>query len=312
MSRYPAIRCPVVLLLGVMACREPSTAPGDSPGLLQFADLATGWGAVAAIDQGASIAINTAALEGCPAETPDGNTLFFASNRDGSIDIWYTERANRQAPWGTPQKVPAPVSLDGVNDFCPSPLPGGELLFVSNRAGGCGPGTTDIYRTQQHPTLGWVDPEHLGCTVNGAGNEFSPSLIDAGGGRLFFSSDGAGGPGQDRIYVSTRAPDGSWGAPTEVTELNASGFSTARPRVSQDGRVIVFDSNRPGGSGLADLWISSRPSRNDPWSAPVNLGSGINSSAAETRAWLSVDGRRLYFGSTRPGQGSTDLYVVER
>lgn len=294
----------------LIACTEQATAPDGTRVAQQMAHVFDGWGALVSVAPGGANSVNTAAMEGCPAESPDGNTLYFASNRDGSIDIWFTRRADRHAPWGPPEKVPAPVSVDTYNDFCPSPLPGGGLLFVSTRPGGCG--GSDIYRTRRHPVQGWEEPEHLGCEVNSGGAEFSPVFVDAGGGMLFFSSD-RGVPGADRIYVSTRRPDGTWRAPTEVAELNADGASTARPRVSADGRVMVFDSNRAGGLGGADIWASSRASLGEPWSTPVNLGEAINSPAAETRAWLSADGQRLYVGSTRAGgQGSTDLYVATR
>lgn len=201
--------------------------------------------------------------------------------------------------------------VDGSNDVCPTPLPDDELLFVSNRPGGCGEGTADIYRTRRDPTLGWLDPEHFGCDLNSSGNEFSPSYVPAGGGMLFFSSDRGGETGQDRIYVSTAQADGRWGPAVEVEELNVPGASTARPQVSQDGLVIVFDSTRDGGFGGPDLWGATRESLDAPWSEPVNLGPDVNAASAETRPWLTSDGRRLYFGSNREGgAGNLDLYVA--
>lgn len=268
-----------------------------------------GWSPAISLDPGGTVGLNTPALEGCPAEGPDGLSLFLASNRDGQIDIWVSRRPSRNSAWGAPEKLPAPVNSSS-NDFCPTPLPGGDLLFVSNRPGGCGSGTADIYQTHHHPTRGWAEPEHLGCEVNSAGNEFSPSYVGAGGGLLFFSSDRAG---QDNIYMSTRMPQGAWGAPVAVDELNAPGFSTARPNVSADGREIVFDSNRPGGLGGPDLWTATRRSVLEPWSDPTNLGPNVNSGSAETRPWLSRDGKRLFFGSNRPGsEGSLDLFVSTR
>lgn len=128
-------------------------------------------------------------------ESPNGRSLFFASTRaggQGGIDIWVARRSGGNDAWGAPANLPAPVN-SAYNDFCPTP-PGGELLFVSTRPGGCGDGTSDIYRTRLHPTDGWLEPEHLGCEVNSAGDEFSPSYVGAGGGALFFSSDRDGGP----------------------------------------------------------------------------------------------------------------------
>jgi Tol biopolymer transport system component len=121
---------------------------------------------------------------------------------------------------------------------------------------------------------------------------------------LFFSSDRTGTSG---IYVSQRAPDGSWGTPQPITELGTPAF---RPNVSTDGREIVFDSNRSGSLGL-DLWYSYRPTPHATWAAPVRLSDDlINSAGNEMRPSFSRDGRRLYFGSTR--SGNLDLYVAKR
>jgi Tol biopolymer transport system component len=292
-----------VLLILLAGC-------SDAPASMEVtsAKSLSSWGPAVSLDPGGANNLNTAALEGCPAEATDGRSLFLASNRDGQIDIWVSHRQNQNAAWGSPEKLPAPVNVDGFNDFCPTPLPDGGLLFVSTRPRGCG--AADIYRSRRHPTQGWLEPEHLGCEVNSAGNEFSPSYIAAGGGMLFFSSDRAG---QDDIYVSQRLPGGGWGPPVAVDELNAAGANTARPNVSQDGRVIVFDSNREGGFGGPDIWAASRANVNQPWSEPVNLGPNVNTSLAEVRPWLSTDGKRLYFGSNREGgEGNLDLYVSTR
>lgn len=272
--------------------------------------IAAEWSPAANIDPSGLNGVNTAALEGCPIESPDGHALYFASNRSGGrggIDIWVAFRNGPNEAWGDPQ------NLDGVNsesdDFCPTPLPGGELLFVSKRSGGCGLNGSDIYFTRQHPVRGWEEPVHLGCDVNSPGDEFAPSYVPADGGMLFFSSNR---DGFHKIYASRRQPSGWFGAPSEVVELNLLGANTARPNVSQDGRLIVFDSDRAGGFGAFDLWAAIRVSVSDAWSEPVNLGVNVNSSFSETRPSLSRNRHRLYFGSNKPGgAGSSDIQVSD-
>jgi Tol biopolymer transport system component len=305
----PSTSTMAVLIL-FAACEQPSE-PVDAwrSGISVALHPGHGWGPAVSVDPGGSANLNTASLEGCPIEGPDGLSLYFASNRDGQIDLWVSRRPNPSRAWGAPEKLPEPVN-SAFNDFCPTPLPGGGLLFVSTRPGGCGAGTADIYQTRLHPTQGWLEPEHLGCDVNSAGNEFSPSYVSAGGGLLFFSSDRAS---QDDIYMSARGPGGDWGPAAPVEALNFAGFNTARPNVSPDGREIVFDSNRPGGFGGPDIWTATRPSVFDVWSSPVNLGPNINTEFGETRASLSRNGKRLYFGSNRPGfQGHFDIFVSTR
>jgi hypothetical protein len=99
--------------------------------------------------------------------------------------------------------------------------------------------------------------------------------------------------------------DGSFAPATLVAELSTAA-NDQMPNVSRDGLEIVFASDRTGGSGAMDIWSSTRATTSDAWSAPVNLGSNVNTTAAETRPSLSGDARRLHFG--RLG----DLWVSER
>ena len=273
----------------------------------QFGD----WSPAVSVDPGGVIGVNTAVNEGCPMESPDGGTLFFASNRQSTAnDIWVSVRAGEEDPWGTPVRLPTPVNSATANDFCPTPLPGNRLLFVSTRNSLCGGvNSADIYFTGQHPVQGWLEPRHLGCNVNSAFEEFSPSLVEAEGlTMLFFSSNRLG---THDIFVSLLQDDGSWSPAEPVAELN-SPFQDARPNVRKDGLEVVFDSTRD--EGMPELYIATRSSVFDPWSQAQRLGPNVNATgAAETRASFSRDGTRLYFGSNRgPGQGSNDIYVSTR
>jgi hypothetical protein len=284
-----------------------------SVGHAQFFDP---WGPAVSVDPNGLIGVNTAANDGCPYESPDGQMLFLASNRPGTFgfnDIWVAFRASIGGTWELPMNLGGPIN-SASNDFCPTPLPGNQLLFVSARANTCGGGgnNPDIYYTRLHPVLGWLEPQHLGCDVNSGYEEFSPSLVEAEGQTMLFFSSNRGDGVNHKIYMSLLQPAGTWGPATAVDELNVPGAYDARPNVRKDGLEIVFDSNR--GGGLPDIYTATRASVFAPWSAPQPLGSNVNSSSAETRATFSRDGSRLYFGSNRPGSvaNSVDIYVSTR
>jgi hypothetical protein len=253
--------------------------------------------------------VNSPAADGCPIESRDGLSLYIASMRTDSVgnDIWAADRASRKEPFGEPQRLGAPVNGD-ANDFCPTPIHGSYLLFVSDRTGdhtcNAGPGRGDIYIVRRNAAFGWGQPRHLGCAENGtgpntAGAEFSPSLVTTEEGTfLYFSSTVTG---NHDIYRSRRDRDGNFGPPTPVKELNTE-FDDRMPNVRSDGLEVVFSSTRPvdargvTGFGGFDVYVSRRSSTRRRWSAPVNLGPNVNTAGSETRASLSWDGRRLYFG----------------
>ncbi len=256
--------------------------------------------------------VNTSAAEGCPIESPDGLSLYIASNRAGGTgspdpnDIYAFHRESIDGAWGPAENLGTPVNSIYA-DYCPTPLHGNALLFVSTRPGGCGGG--DIYLGRNNPVHGW-SIQHLGCDATGSGpnfpgGEFGPSLVETAEGTfLFFSSDGYDVGGDQDIYMSRQLSDGSFAPATAVAELNTS-VHDFMPNVRKDGLEIVFNSNRAGGFGGQDVYTASRASTSDPWTTAVNLGSNVNTAGNESRSSLSWDGLRLHFGRDGDIQVST-------
>lgn len=264
---------------------------------------------------GASSELNSPFLDGCPILSRDGLQLYMASNRPGGVgagnlDIWVASRDDADRPFGAPINMGAPINSE-YNDFCPSPLRDGQgFMFVSNRPGGCG--GADIYLTRYNPVSGWEAPVNLGCDVNSAADEAGPvmSFADSGPPTLYFSSARPDELGGTDVYMSEMSGAWSFGQAVLVPGIN-SDYDDMQPSIRRDGRELVFASNRPGSLGF-DIWSTSRDSINDLWSPPVNLGPNVNSAGNETRPSLSWDAETLLFGSTRPGEGISDIYFSTR
>jgi hypothetical protein len=275
------------------------------------------WSKAAAVTE-----VNSPQPDGCPIESPDGLSLLIASARPGGLggnDIYAADRDSLTSPWGAPRNLGAPINSSAA-DFCPTPVLGRSLLFVSERADNgsgvapCGGG--DIYLSRQSPAGGWSAPSMLRCAPEGPnfpGGERSPSLVQTYFGTfLFYSSTGAGGDSD--IYVSRMGRDGQFG-PGKVVEELSTEFEDIMPNVREreDGSFeIVFSSNRPSwGRGQAafggqDVYTARAWWPTGGWSAPRNLGENVNTAGVEQRATLSRDGKRMYFG--RDG----DIYMSTR
>jgi Tol biopolymer transport system component len=94
--------------------------------------------------------------------------------------------------------------------------------------------------------------------------------------------------------------------------LNDAAANDIQPNIRKDGLEIVFSSNRVGGAGGQDIWVSTRGDTSDPWSAPINLGSAVNTPASESRPSLSWHGEQLLFGRAPGPEGGSDIYVTTR
>lgn len=279
------------------------------------------WGPSQKIDEiaGNHPDLNTPLTDGCPIQSPNGLRLYMASNRPGGkggLDIWVSTRARTSDPWGAPVNLPEPIN-SASDDFCPTPVRGKGLFFVSRRVvEGVTCGLGDIYFARRSPKHGWSGPRHFACAPagpNSALDEQGPSYVQ---GRLYFSRSSAVVPGD--LYVSRKKGRMSFGAATAISELNDAGANEIQPNVRKDGREIVFSSNRAGGRGGQDIWSATRASVADPWSAPVNLGSNVNTALGESRPSLSWGAQQLLFGRAGPvgtGEGETgmsDIYLATR
>jgi WD40-like Beta Propeller Repeat len=282
------------------------------------------WATALKIDEigGNNSELNTPSLDGCPIQSPDGLSLYIASNRPGGmggLDIWVATRSSTSAGWGAPQNLGEPVN-SAADDFCPTPVGKGGLFFVSREAlpGACGQG--DIYYTHRTGTAGWAEPQRLLCAPAGPNSELDeqgPSWVDVNGklrGKkmLYFSRSSVTPNVPGEIYVSERQNGARFGPATAVSELNDATANDIQPNVRADGLEVVFSSNRSGTLGAQDIWMANRSKLSDAWSAPVNLGSAVNTSAAETRPSLSRDGTHLLFGRAPGPEGSSDVYVTTR
>lgn len=289
------------------------TSLAEAHGFLLWPHARPQWGTAVKVDAVSEPNVP----DGCPIESADGRSLFIASGRGGEPnDIWVSDRASIDAPWGEPVRLPEPINKAGVPDFCPSPVRGRSLMFVSARGveGACGQG--DMFISRQSPAGGWSEPIHLACAPlgpNTAGAEFSPSLVETPYGTfLFYSTDGT--TGHQDIHVSVMRKDGTFGPGKPVDGLNTSG-ADIMPNVRErdfGGYEIVFSSNRPSSKasgtayGQQDVYMAFAWFLPGPWTQPVNVGKGVNTEGVEQRSTLSADGKRLYFG--RDG----DIYVSER
>ena len=136
-------------------------------------------------------------------------------------------------------------------------------------------------------------------------------VISADGKTIVFTACGReDGFGGCDLYSSDYR-QGRWTRPKNMDQAINSRAWESQPSLSANGRILYFVSDRPGGLGGYDIWVSFR--RPAGWTNPVNAGPYINTVRDELSPCLHADGLSLYFRSDGwPGFGSQDLFVSKK
>ena len=150
-------------------------------------------------------------------------------------------------------------------------------------------------------------PEPITSDYNEGAQSISPD-----GRYLFFTGcNRPYGLGSCDIYVSRRIGD-MWSRPFNLLDPINTPAWESQPSIAPDGKTLYFASNRPGGRGGSDIWVSVLQD-NGLWSEPVNLGDSINTAGNETSPFIHHDNQTLYFSSDgHPGLGGKDLFYVKK
>jgi outer membrane protein OmpA-like peptidoglycan-associated protein len=185
-----------------------------------------------------------------------------------------------------------------------------ELIFT-RRLGNSGDDDEDLVVSRKAANGKWQAPVSISDNINSEWNE-GTCTISADGRKLIFTSClGRPGYGSCDLFQSEKVGD-TWSKPQNLGPNVNSADWESQPSLSADGRTLYFVSDRPGGYGRRDIWVS-RLDDNNQWTKAVNAGKGINTQFDEISPFIHANNRTLYFASNGlPGYGGYDIYYVER
>jgi hypothetical protein len=247
--------------------------------------------------------------EAFPALAADGSELFYATHQRGWTNFRLQISRRSGEGWGVPAQLPF---SEAHNDRAPFPSPdGSRLYFSSDRPLPDSPGRRrrrdfNLWFVERTGTGGWSEPEPV-PGVNSPADDFHPAVTRDG--ILYFSSNRSGGHGTYDLYRA--APDESGYATAENLgpQINTAGEETDVYASPDETFLIVVATNRAGGVGGDDLWITIR--EGEGWGALQNLGSPVNSEVFEYGPFVSPDRQDLYFTTHRRGLGDVVRIPVD-
>lgn len=267
-------------------------------------------------------AINSDYSELNPVMAPDGKTLFFGrknhpSNKygtagsetvAGSQDIWYSERIGDV--WSTAKRMPDVLNRDQYNTIL-SISPDGQTILLKG-AYVQGNYETRGFSISKKTLNSWSIPEKLDIPnyekLSRGKNEYAYLTMDGKALLLAFSEKK--NSDRDDLYVSF-LNDGKWTEPKNLGKSINTDFSETTPFLAADGKTLYFSSDRPGGQGSQDIYMSKRLDNSwTNWRTPINLGGPINTEEYDAYYSLSAKGDYAYFLSSKASLGKKDIFRI--
>ena len=267
--------------------------------------------------------INTSLAELRPTVSADGNLLFFIVENDpmntkynsipNSQDIWYAER-DSSGNWSPAMHMGYPLNTYFYNAvFWISPDNNRILIrnaFIDGDYVGNG-----VSMTFKKANGRWSKPNALrirNYQKFDKGRQYGATMAHDGQTLLLYMSEQKNSYNND-LYVCFLQKDSTWSEPKSLgKKINLPQYNEMTPYLAADGITLYFSSDRPGGVGDNDIWMTKRlDSTWQKWSDPVNLGGPINTKDWDAFFTLDAGGEYAYLTSSENGYGESDIVRVK-
>ncbi len=283
--------------------------------------------------------VNSAASELHPVISADGKTLYFV--RDGHAvnystqDAWYCERTGDS--WGPAVHPKEPINYHGKSSGISNVSTDNNQLLVRGAFEDgeyVGSGLSVIERNKKGE---WKEPRKLEI-VNfvkyASMGDYNNSVLTPDGKHLLFAFSDNGNKGNHELYVShlvlkdkwhkpnsikdftkfvsKALNNNTWTEPEKIKVLSHWDYNEFAPFMAADGVTLYYSSNKPGGYGNQDIWMTKRLDDTwQSWSEPVNLGSTINTDEWDSYYTLDAKGEEAYLTSYKNSLGGSDIVKVK-
>lgn len=239
---------------------------------------------------------------GSPAFSPLNNEVYWSIRVNGEYGkeiINYIKMFDGK--WS--EVKTAPFSELGKGDLYPTfSYDGNSIYFTSDRGTGeqVKEASRSIWKADRENET-WSGAEIVGFdSLDIFGLSISENR------NLYFMAQKSNVPNAYDLYYS-KFINGVYQKPEKLAEPLSTGYYEDCPFISRDEKFLIFESNRPGGAGNLDFYIS-RKLENGSWGEPKNLRSVVNSEFAERFPYISPDGKYFFFASDR--NSNFDIYWV--
>ncbi len=206
-----------------------------------------------------------------------------------------------------------PVNLgDSINtsssEYYPSITINDSLFVFTRRGAGI---REDFVESTILPNHEYSRSKAINGSINEEPSKGAINISQDGDWLIFAGNFPSKGFGNFDLYISYQTPQG-WSEPINLGSQINTEFWESSPSLSSDKNTLYFSSDRPGGYGGKDLYVSHRMP-NGKWSEALNMGASVNTTGDELAPFIHADNNTLFFTSDGlPGYGGSDLFVMRR
>jgi hypothetical protein len=199
------------------------------------------------------------------------------------------------------EKMPADFSMGAINDNPAVSFDGNVIAYTERR------GLANAIYYSRKERGKWQPPVDITMTIN-AGEDCSTCALNNDGTEMFlYKEDNFDG----NIYSSSFT-NGSWSPVKKLNKNINTKFYESHASVSADGKKLYFSSNREGGQGQLDIYISEKDASGD-WGPAVNMGAVINTTFNEDTPFILKNDSVIYFSSEgHSTMGGYDIFKSQK
>lgn len=265
--------------------------------------------------------VNSVYNEIAPIISPDEQTLFFIRAdapentygwKESSEDICFSEYDNQKQLWGVAKHMGLPFNKSDFNKIVGITPDGNTVLIKGLYKNGEYKGRGFSF---SHKIInGWSEPEQI--KLKGFDNmvegTHQGSFLSNDGKTILLSFSEKEGSDNNDLYVSFLEDDGKWSRPKSLGKIINNQANDDTPFLASDGVTLYFSSDRIGGLGKRDIYLSKRLDNTWlNWSTPVNLGASVNTSGDDANYSIAASGYYAYMVSSRNSIGGTDIVRIK-
>ncbi|MEZ4772033.1 MAG: OmpA family protein [Bacteroidia bacterium] len=255
-----------------------------------------------------------------PVVTPDGKTLYFTRKNhpqnqagiSGTEDTWVSSFDPKTKTWLPATNLGKSFNSQRVNGI-QSISPDGNTIFIFGAyENGAYKGLG--FSTRERTGEGWGAPSAVkieGLTDMVKGIFLGAYMANSGKVMILYFSEVPGSRSND-LYVSFQKEDGTWTRPKSLGQTVNSSGSDASPFIAADNKSLYFASDREGGLGSFDIYVTRRLDDSWlTWSKPENLGPSVNTSGFEANYSIPASGEYAYISTEKGSVGRSDIARIK-